>query len=320
MGHFVHEKAICDSNRIGDGTNIWAFAHVLPGAIIGNNCNICDGVLIENDVIIGNDCTIQCGVQLGEGVHLEDRVVVGPNVTFTNDLYPRSRIEPSTLSKTVIRSGVSIGANATILPGIELGENCLIGAGALVNVSVPPNAVVEGNPCRIVRFAETEILTDLSSRDWQGKPSIQLVNEMDIRLYRFASFTDHRGTLTVVDHDSTLPFAPRRMFTIQDVPEGLFRGNHAHKQCHQLLICLKGSCSVHLDDGKSRMSVLLDSNTLGLHIPPRTWGVQYHFSSDAVLQVLASAPYDTKDYISCYAEFLAYAQQAREPSQSHPSR
>ncbi len=162
----MHEKAICDSHRIGDGTNIWAFAHVLPGAIIGNNCNICDGVFIENDAIIGNDCTIQCGVQLGESVHLEDRVVVGPNVTFTNDLYPRSRIEPSTLSKTVIRSGVSIGANATILKGIELEENCMISAGALVNVSIPPNAVVEGNPCRIVRFAETEILTDLSSRDW----------------------------------------------------------------------------------------------------------------------------------------------------------
>ncbi len=309
MGHFVHEEAICESKRIGAGTNIWAFAHILSDAIIGCNCNIFDGAFVENDVIIGNDCTIHCGVQLGQGVHLEDCVVVGQNVKFTHSDYPHSKIEPIALSKTLVRSGVSIGPNATILHGIELGANCVIGAGTLVNVSVPPNAIVAGTPCRIIRFVETENFTELSTRDWHGNPSIQLADKMEIRLYRFASFNDFRGTLTVVDYDHSLPFAPRRMFTIQDVPEGFFRGNHAHKQCHQLLICLKGSCIVQLDDGKSRMSVLLDSNALGLHIPPRTWGVQYQFSNDAVLHVLASDPYDPNDYISCYAEFLNCAQQ-----------
>ena len=305
MGYFAHEKAICESENIGDDTRIWAFAHVLPGAKIGKNCNLCDGVFVENEVIIGDDCTIKCGVQLWDGVHLEERVFIGPNVSFTNDSFPRSKEKPTVFSKTVVKRGASIGANATILPGIVLGENCMIGAGSVVNVSVPANAVVVGNPSRIVRFAETQLHDDILMKPWQDKPSIPLTEELDAYLYRFKNFTDQRGSLTVVDLDLSLPFLPRRMFTIQDVPENHFRGNHAHKQCHQLLICLNGSCRVMIDDGKTRADVLLDSCTVGLHVPPMTWGVQYNFSRDAVLQVLASAPYDAEDYISCYSAFLA---------------
>src|SRR5215472_858170 len=121
MNYFVHPQGICESSAIGAGTRIWAFAHVLPGARIGADCNICDGVFIENDVVLGNRVTVKCGVQLWDGLVVEDDVFIGPNATFTNDPFPRSKVYPKSFAKTLIRRGASIGANATILPGIELG-------------------------------------------------------------------------------------------------------------------------------------------------------------------------------------------------------
>src|SRR6266540_1428383 len=121
MTYFKHELALVESNSIGEGTRIWAFSHVLPGARIGSDCNICDHTFIENDVTVGDRVTIKSGVQLWDGVTLEDDVFVGPNATFTNDPMPRSkRYLPASL-KTVVRRGASIGANATILPGLPVG-------------------------------------------------------------------------------------------------------------------------------------------------------------------------------------------------------
>src|SRR5579862_8815108 len=108
---FVHPRGICESVHVGKRTRIWAFAHVLPNARIGCDCNICDGVFIENDVTVGDRVTVKNGVQLWDGVKLEDDVFVGPNVTFANDKYPRSRVLPTQWLKTVIQKGASIGAN-----------------------------------------------------------------------------------------------------------------------------------------------------------------------------------------------------------------
>lgn len=310
MAFFAHEKAICESKTIGEGTRIWAFAHILPGAVIGKDCNICDGVFIENDVVIGDECTVKCGVQLWDGIRMGDRVFVGPNVTFTNDLFPRSKTKPQEFSRTLVQSGVSIGANATVLPGIELARNSMVGAGAVVNVSVPAHAIVVGNPCRIVRFIDTEIHGSIAALNWLDKKSLQLTEGMDVRLYKFPRFDDRRGSLTVMDYDSSLPFIPKRMFAVQDVPKGAYRGNHAHRQGHQLLMCLKGSCRVFLDDGTNRVDLLLDSSNFGVYIPPNCWGVQYKFSSDAVLSVMASDHYDQNDYISSYEEFVALRKSA----------
>src|SRR3989338_7071670 len=152
MEYFVHPNALCESTTIGERTHIWAFAHVLPGARIGRECNICDGVFVENDVVVGDRVTVKCGVQLWNGVVLEDDVFVGPNVTFTNDIFPRSKKYPEKFAKTVVRRGASIGANATILPGIAIGQNAMVGAGAVVTKSVPANAKVVGNPARIVDY------------------------------------------------------------------------------------------------------------------------------------------------------------------------
>jgi acetyltransferase-like isoleucine patch superfamily enzyme len=153
MKYFAHSHALVESLEIGADTRIWAFAHVLPGARIGADCNICDHVYIENDVVIGNRVTIKCGVQIWDGVRLEDDVMVGPNATFTNDLYPRSK-QAYELKRTLVKKGASIGANATILCGITVGENAMIGAGAVVTKNVPPCAVVMGNPARIIRYIE----------------------------------------------------------------------------------------------------------------------------------------------------------------------
>lgn len=150
---FVHTQAICESTHVGAGTRIWAFAHILPRAQIGRDCNICDGVFVENDVVVGDRVTVKCGVQLWDGVHLGDDVFVGPNATFSNDRFPRSKKYQDEVLRTVVEDGASIGANATLLPGIRIGQYAMVGAGAVVTRDVPPGAIVVGNPARIIGTA-----------------------------------------------------------------------------------------------------------------------------------------------------------------------
>ena len=152
--YFIHELACVETDKIGGGTRIWAFTHLLPGAIIGEDVNICDHVFIENNVVVGNRVTIKCGVYLWDGVHLEDDVFVGPNAAFTNDRFPRSRQYLDKFPETRVKQGASIGANATILPGITIGKNAMVAAGAVVTRDVPDNALVVGNPARIVRLLD----------------------------------------------------------------------------------------------------------------------------------------------------------------------
>lgn len=142
----IHSLADVQSINIGEGTSIWQFSIVLKGAEIGKNCNINCQVFIENDVIIGDNVTIKPGVQIWDGVSLEDDVFIGPNVTFTNDLFPKSKNKNFELKKTIVKKGASIGANATILAGITIGENSLIGAGSVVTKDIPENTVWFGNP------------------------------------------------------------------------------------------------------------------------------------------------------------------------------
>jgi acetyltransferase-like isoleucine patch superfamily enzyme len=148
---FIHPSADVQSKQIGEGTRIWQFVVVLPGAVIGRDGNICSHCFIENQVVVGDRVTVKCGVQLWDGVTLEDDVFVGPNATFTNDLAPRSRNAAAQLLPTLIKKGASIGANATILPGLTIGEGAMVGAGAVVTKDVPSRTLVVGNPARVVR-------------------------------------------------------------------------------------------------------------------------------------------------------------------------
>jgi acetyltransferase-like isoleucine patch superfamily enzyme len=148
---FIHPSSDVQSKQIGEGTRVWQYVVILPGAVIGRDGNICSHCFIENKVILGDRVTVKCGVQLWDGVTLEDDVFVGPNATFTNDLQPRSRNSAAQLLPTVVKKGASIGANATILPGLTIGEGSMVGAGAVVTKDVPPRTLVVGNPARFVR-------------------------------------------------------------------------------------------------------------------------------------------------------------------------
>lgn len=150
----IHQLSDVQTKSIGEKTRIWQFSVVLPGAVLGKNCNICAHTLIENDVIIGDNVTVKSGVYLWDGIRVEDNVFIGPCVAFTNDKYPRSKHFPEEFSKILIKEGASIGANATILPGLTLGEHCMIGAGSVVTKDVPPYAVVVGNPAKVVKYLE----------------------------------------------------------------------------------------------------------------------------------------------------------------------
>jgi UDP-2-acetamido-3-amino-2,3-dideoxy-glucuronate N-acetyltransferase len=150
---FLHPQALVDEGAtIGPGTRVWAFAHVVKGAIIGEDCNICDHTFVEGKVRVGNRVTLKCGVYLWDGIQVEDGVFVGPAAVFINDLRPRSRNVDAKLEPTLLKEGCSIGANATILAGLTIGRFAMIGAGAVVTRDVPDFALVVGNPARLQRW------------------------------------------------------------------------------------------------------------------------------------------------------------------------
>jgi UDP-2-acetamido-3-amino-2,3-dideoxy-glucuronate N-acetyltransferase len=299
--HFQHSHALVESEVIGKGTRVWAFSHILPGATVGIDCNICDHVFIENKVVIGDRVTIKSGVQLWDGVILEDDVFVGPNATFTNDPFPRSRQYPSEFPKTLVRKGASIGANATILPGLTIGQNAMVGAGAVVTRDVPPNAIVVGNPARIMGYVDTPPQPNTPHGRQRIEPDLRV---KAAKLIHLPLIEDLRGKLSFGEIEQHLPFTPKRYFLVFDVPSQEVRGEHAHKTLHEFLVCVRGSVSVALDDGQLRDEIKLDSPNLGLHIPPMAWRVHYKYTPDAILLVLASDIYRADDYIRNYDDFL----------------
>jgi UDP-2-acetamido-3-amino-2,3-dideoxy-glucuronate N-acetyltransferase len=263
----VHERALCESEAVGPGTQIGAFTHVLAGAQIGADCQIRDGVFIDAGVTIAH--------------------------------------------------GVTVGANATILAGVEIGRGATVGAGAVVTRSVPPNAIVTGNPARIDGYTETPRseaqAQSPSSRETGGRePGTVELEVRGVSLKRLAEVKDLRGSLTAGEMPTEgIPFIPQRWFLVYNVPSREIRGEHAHHVCHQYLVCVAGSMTVAVDDGERRAEIVLDEPTLGLHIPPLVWASQFRYNSDSVLLVLASHAYDPADYIRDYERFLLAAGEAQ---------
>ena len=307
--YFRHPHALVESDRIGDGTRVWAFAHVLPGAAIGRDCNICDHVFIENDVVVGNRVTVKCGVQLWDGITLEDDVFVGPNATFTNDPFPRSRQYPEKFARTVVRAGASIGANATLLPGIEIGQGAMVGAGAVVTRDVPPGVIVSGNPARIRhRVADRSGVDGAAAHPapaHDGTEPLPALTAKGARIVSIPVVTDSRGSLSYAQLGDQFPFEVRRYFLLFNVPEGAIRGAHAHKELEQYIVCVHGSCRVIVDDGVHRDELRLSSPDRGVYLPPLLWTTVVPDSKDTTVIVLASAEYDQDDYIRDYDEYLA---------------
>ena len=294
---YIHPQALVETGDVGQGTRVWAFAHLLPGSVVGRDCNICDGVFIEGGAVVGDRVTVKCGVQLWTGVTLEDDAFIGPNATFTNDPFPRSRQHPRSYARTVVRKGASIGANATILPGITIGERAMIGAGAVVTHDVPAGAVVVGNPGRVVKNLDD---VAIRPRDDEQAPARGLAG---VRVVDIPEIRDERGSLTFGQFDSHVPFVPHRYFTIMDVPAGTRRGGHAHRTVEQFIVALRGRVVVSLDDGDATRQVVLDSPRRALYIPPLVWNDLSELSPEGVILGLASEAYNEREYIRDRATF-----------------
>lgn len=306
MGYSNHSTSLVDTEEIGDQTEIGAFTHVLPGAKIGSACKIADHVFIENNVIIGDRVIIQCGVQLLGGIRIEDDVFIGSNVAFSNDLSQLGILNSAQRAQTIIQKGVHIGANATIMAGNFIGSNAKVCAGTVVTKNIPPNAIVEGNPARITGYVSTKS-THQKSSDTPPNQSSVVTGESQISGVRYLQLPiipDIRGSLTFAEYGQYLDFLPKRFFLVYDVLSRELRGEHAHKQLHQFLVCVKGSMTVMVEDGIRREEYELNTPGASLHVPPMVWGVQYKFSADGVLLVLASDVYDPDDYIRNYDKFL----------------
>lgn len=301
----VHALGLCESPDVGPGTRVWAFAHVLPGARVGRDCNVCDHVFIENDVQLGDRVTVKSGVQLWDGLRVGDDVFIGPNATFANDPWPRSKRHLASYPRTVIEAGASIGAGAIVLPGLRIGRSAMVGAGAVVTRDVPPHAVVVGSPARVVRYESDGGPPPGAGMGPRPQPAGRRpVGIGAVDLLELPGFGDERGELVVVELETHVPFRVRRVFFVHGVPTKETRGEHAHLACHQLLVCTNGSVNILVDDGTRRAEVVLDRPTIALHVPPMVWASMYRFTADAVLTVFASDPYDAADYLRTYEAFL----------------
>src|SRR5579863_3778602 len=309
-----HPSAIVETRAIGPGTSIEAFAHILAGARLGDHCRIGGHTFIENDVIVGDRVTLERGVQLWDGVTIEDDVFVGPNATFTNRQFPQALEQEAPIERTTVRAGASIGANATLLPGIVIGERAVVGAGAVVTRTVPPHAIVAGNPARIIGYVGTGYVgtgyvgTGYVGTGYVGaksptpgraapvpsEPGVHQSRVAGVAIHRLPLVRDLRGLLTVAD---PVAFEIQRFFLVFGVPSRDVRGEHAHRTLHQFLVCVHGECHLIVDDGQRKEEIVLDSPAIGVHVPPLVWAVQYRHSPDAVLLVMASGTYDASDYI-----------------------
>ena len=243
---------------------------------------------------VPEDCIVPRNAQIA------DSVKFGPRVIISDD-------------KVVLRENVRLDAACIIGEGVNVGQGAWVRAGAVVLRSVPPNAIVEGNPAQVVGYlngTHADRLPDPRHIDIHAlsdtaRPGQVKLGVGDSSLYLMRRITDARATLSVGEVPTEVPFTPARYFVVFDVPSMELRGEHAHRECQQFLICLHGSCRVLLDDGEHRCEVTLDRPDMGVFMPALIWGTQYRYSSDAVLLVFASRPYEADDYLRTYDEFLA---------------
>jgi UDP-2-acetamido-3-amino-2,3-dideoxy-glucuronate N-acetyltransferase len=229
-------------------------------------------------------------------------VVIGACAVFTKDSAPGSKMGEL---DTLVQAGSIIGANSTILRGARIGHRANISAGSVVAQNIPQNAIVQGNPAQIIGY------TNSDSRSVAGITKLDVGAEdfysskvSGVSVIRLPTVPDLRGNLSFGEFEKHIPFSSRRFFLIYDVPSKELRGEHAHIANHQFLICVNGSVNALVDDGKQREEFVLDSPSIGIHIPPLVWGTQYKYSEGAILLVFASHLYEPGDYIREYQEFL----------------
>jgi UDP-2-acetamido-3-amino-2,3-dideoxy-glucuronate N-acetyltransferase len=301
----IHPSALCESNDIGPDTRIEAFTYVAHKVRVGQNCVIGPHVFIERDVTIGDRVIIRGSAQICAGTIVEDEVSIAAHASFLSDC--NSHSGGVTDNPIILRRGCKIGANATLCAGVTIGEYGIVHAGAVVTRSVQPHAIVAGNPAAVVAFANTLEMPARSTPPSSAPAQATESKVRGVKIYELPLICDPRGNLTVGEFERTLPFVPKRYFMTFDVPSFDVRGEHAHRTCHQFLLCVRGSCAVVVDDGLNREEFLLDRPTFGVHVPPMVWATEYKHSQDSRLLVFASEHYDPADYIRDYQIYLKEA-------------
>lgn len=249
---------------------------------------------------LGGECIIPDSAEIAEGVTLGARVVLAGD-------------------GIVLRENVRLDAAVVVCANVTIGRGAWAKAGSVVYRSVPPNAIVEGNPAQVVGYLDGEGALqkpdpkriDIHALGHLPRPSKVDLGVGESGLFLMRRITDARGSLTVGEVPTEVPFSPARYFVVFDVPSMELRGEHAHKECQQFLICLHGSCRVLLDDGRKRCEVTLDRPDMGVFMPEMIWGTQYRYSKDAVLLVFASRTYEPEDYVRTYDDFLAELERRR---------
>jgi len=276
---------------------IGEFSILSPDAVVGDDVTISSHVFVPNDAVLGDRVQIGSGVYLPEGIRIGDDVSIEANVSFAVRAGEKC---PS--RQTTIHRGCIIGTNSTLYAGVTIGRQAVIAPCALVERDAPAYSIIEGSPGRIVGYSAQ----GTKSPPLTPHASIDQKTEMEgVGFVALTKVTDMRGDLLAIELERQIPFAVKRVFTVMNVPSHHVRGEHAHKECHQLLVCLQGSIVVAADNGVERFEWVLDRPNIGLHIKPMTWAAQYRYSKDAVLAVFASHSYDAEDYIRDYEEFLA---------------
>lgn len=251
-------------------------ALISPEACISPSARVSPGVVLTRACEVGEQCEIDAGAVL----------------------------DPGPDGKIVLESGARIQAGAVVAGTVIVARGALVRAGAVVTRDVPPHAVVAGNPAQIVGYTSGDTEAPHAPlRQVPLAPGVMPSSVRGVTLHRLPKVIDLRGNLTVGEFGRSVPFEAKRYFMVFGVPNAEVRGEHAHRTCHQFLICARGNLAVVADDGNTREEFHLDDPSVGVHLPPLTWGVQYKYSPDAVLLVFASEYYDTEEYIRDYAEF-----------------
>jgi carbonic anhydrase/acetyltransferase-like protein (isoleucine patch superfamily) len=256
---------------------------------------------VSKSATIGAGSSIDVGAFLPGNVRIGNYVTVGPNVTFEDSGDSGSNLE------ILVGDNVFIGAGAVICSGLTIASGSRVSPGAVVNRSVPQGAIVEGNPAQIVGYVDAQRPQPVSGTGSVGTQQNEELPVKGVRIVNFPVIPDLRGMLTVGEFEKQIPFVPKRYFMVYGVPNREVRGEHAHLECHQFLICVHGSCTVVADDGYRKVEVVLDSPNKGIYLPPLTWGIQYKYTDSALLLVFASHYYDSDDYIRNYDSFLKLA-------------
>jgi hypothetical protein len=254
---------------------------------------------LTNVAMLNQKSSIPDGCIIPGSANIHTTVVFGARVVLAGD-------------GICVRENARLDSACVIGEGVTIGQGAWVRAGAVVLRSIPANAIVEGNPAQVVGYlnhsgndrGDAVRLVDSYSFGNLERPARASLGVGTSALYLMRRISDARGSLTVGEVPTEVPFFPARFFTVFGVPSVELRGEHAHKLCQQFLICLNGSCRILLDNGNQRCEVILDRPDIGVFMPEMIWGTQYCYSHDAVLLVFASRHYEPEDYIRTYDEFL----------------